>query len=422
MTEPKKSENKVLVYVLNKDGKPLMPCKPAKARHLLEAKKAYVVRRTPFTIRLKWQCESYTQPLTLAVDPGSGTIGIAVTDEKGQVVYQSETVVSNDIKGKMDQRRAYRRSKRSHTTRYRECRFNNRASSKREDRLSPTVNSKVQAHIREVNSVLSILPITHIVVEEAKFDIHAMSLKKNLKAWEYQKGPMYGFETIKAYIRSRDHYKCLVCGNGPKDLNIHHILEVSKGGTNRPDNLLTLCKTCHDSYHAGKLELKVKKVPSITRHATQIDTIISQLKENFFPSLGIPITYIFGVDTKIQRVKLGIPKSHAGDAVAMSLMGRDTPPIYRVPLLVKKCVSQGDYQQTKGKHSEKQIPTGKILGFRKFDKLKYNGQIYFIKGRRRTGYFELMDIYGVNPKLRPMPKAKELVRLSARSSVLMAYI
>ena len=42
----------MLVYVLNKQGKPLMPCKPRKARILLRDDKAKVVKKIPFTIQL----------------------------------------------------------------------------------------------------------------------------------------------------------------------------------------------------------------------------------------------------------------------------------------------------------------------------------------------------------------------------------
>ena len=37
------------VYVISRLGHPLMPCSPAKARHLLDDKKAKVVKRMPFT-------------------------------------------------------------------------------------------------------------------------------------------------------------------------------------------------------------------------------------------------------------------------------------------------------------------------------------------------------------------------------------
>jgi len=65
----------MLVYVINKNGNPLMPCKPAKAKHLLRDGKAKVIKRTPFTIQLLWDCEENVQPITLGVDAGSKTIG-----------------------------------------------------------------------------------------------------------------------------------------------------------------------------------------------------------------------------------------------------------------------------------------------------------------------------------------------------------
>ena len=49
----------MLVYVLNKHGEALMPCKPKKARKLLEANKAKVVKRTPFTIQLLYGSSGY---------------------------------------------------------------------------------------------------------------------------------------------------------------------------------------------------------------------------------------------------------------------------------------------------------------------------------------------------------------------------
>ena len=71
------------VYVLNKHGEPLMPCSPRKARLLLKQKKACVVKRTPFTIKLLYGSTGYKQPITLGVDAGSnllsGFLGVFIT-------------------------------------------------------------------------------------------------------------------------------------------------------------------------------------------------------------------------------------------------------------------------------------------------------------------------------------------------------
>ena len=61
----------MFVYVLNKNGEALMPCKPRKARVLLKEKKAKVVNRTPFTIQLLYGSSGYKQPVNLGVDARS---------------------------------------------------------------------------------------------------------------------------------------------------------------------------------------------------------------------------------------------------------------------------------------------------------------------------------------------------------------
>ena len=85
-----------MVYVLNKEGKPLMPCSEAKARKLLRAKKAHIVDYCPFTIQLDFDCENKTQDITLGVDAGSKTIGLSATTETKEL-YASNVELRNDI-------------------------------------------------------------------------------------------------------------------------------------------------------------------------------------------------------------------------------------------------------------------------------------------------------------------------------------
>ena len=91
-------------------------------------------------------------------------------------------------------------------------------------------------------------------------------------------------------------------------------------------------------------------------------------------------------------------------------------------LYKKKCIPDGDFQQTKGIRSEQPIETGKIEGFRKFDKVRYLGKEYFIKGRMSSGYAILMDISGKKvdfsdaPKGYKTPKLRNMKKLQARST------
>lgn len=66
-----------MVYILSKNGTPIMPTKNhAKVRLLLKYGKAKVVKRTPFTIQLLSASKTYTQDVTLGVDAGSKHVGL----------------------------------------------------------------------------------------------------------------------------------------------------------------------------------------------------------------------------------------------------------------------------------------------------------------------------------------------------------
>ena len=178
----------MLVYVLNKDGKPLMPCKSVKARILLKQKKAKVIRREPFTIRLLYGSSGYKQPVTLGVDAGAKHIGLS-TSTKRKELYSAEVELRTDIVNLIATRKELRRGRRSHKTRYRKARFNNRK--KAEDWLAPSIQNRINAHISVIEKVHRILPITAIIVETASFDIQKIKSAEKQGA-EYQQGEQLG--------------------------------------------------------------------------------------------------------------------------------------------------------------------------------------------------------------------------------------
>ena len=225
-----------MVYVVSSSGKPLMPCKPAKARKLLQAGKAKCIRRLPFTIKLLFECENQTQEVIAGMDTGSKTLGCAVI-ANGQVVYQSEVQLRQDVSKKLQQRKMYRRTRRGRKVRYRKPRWQNRASMSKEGRLAPSIKSKIDSHLREKKFVESILPVSHWKVELASFDIHKIS---NPNVVNYQEGSQLGFYNVKAYVLSRDSYKCQHCNTKNVKLHVHHIVFKSQGGADTPSNLVTL--------------------------------------------------------------------------------------------------------------------------------------------------------------------------------------
>jgi hypothetical protein len=239
----------MLVYVLNLRGAPLMPCSPGKARKLLNSGCAKVMSRTPFVIKLLHGSSGYKQPITLSVDSG---------------YYASQIKTRTDVHTKMSQRSSYRRTRRGRKLRYRKAKWLNRRRS--EAWLTPTMRSKVQAHLREIYFVKSLLPVSRLVIETASFDIHRI-VNPNLNGQDYQNGRQKDFYNVKQFILFRDEYSCQKCSGKKKDnrLHVHHIVFRSKGGTNSPDNLVTLCETCHENLHAHENEeqesLKLQKRP-----------------------------------------------------------------------------------------------------------------------------------------------------------------
>ena len=411
-----------MVYVISQENKPLMPCNNVIARLLLKQGKAKVKKREPFTIKLTYETTNYTQNLILGVDTGSGTIGTAVAKKNGDIVYMSEVSVRNDITDKMTKRAKYRRNRRSRKTRYRKAKWLNRANSIRKDRFSPTMQSKLHSHVKEIEYIKSILPITKLVFETGQFDTHLMknpSLSNSkIKHWGYQKGTNYGFENTKAMVLNRDNYTCQNCKGKHKDskLEVHHIVFRSQCGSDEENNLITLCHTCHKDLHSGKISPQLSgKTKGNLKYATQMNSIRKQLFRLYPNSIET-----FGYVTKANRLNLGVDKKHYYDACTIATQGKSF--IVKSNLYKKKCVSDGDFQKTKGIRSEQPIITDKICGFRKFDKVRYFGNDYFIKGRMSTGYAILMDIDGNKidfssmPKGFKTPKLSNCKRITARSS------
>lgn len=408
-----------MVYVISKDGQPLMPTKRCgKVYRLLKQGKAKVVRKEPFTIKLLYEPKTnIVQEVVLGQDTGSVRIGTAC-QSNGEIIYQSEIEQRTDIKTKMSRRKTLRRTRRGRKTRYRKARFLNRTNSTRKDRLPPSVKHKVQAHVDEIEFCKSILPVSKIVLEVSQFDTHLMKnptlIDEKIRHWGYHKGFNYGFASRRAAILHRDGYTCQMCGKRHTRLEVHHIIFKSQGGTDDEYNLITLCKACHDSIHNGTATLDKKPRKMNLKHATHMSIIRSQLLKIYPEAIET-----FGFVTKENRNNLSLPKEHFIDACVIASGGEEF--VLNDEIFYKKRVSKGDYQLAKGSRGERKIPTGKIRGFRKFDKVRYKGKMYFIKGRIVAGgYATLMDIHGTtqtfdNPKT---PKLERCKRIRARKTTL----
>ena len=368
-----------------------MPTTPCKARKLLKQGKAKVVKREPFTIQLLYATGETKQDITLGVDAGSKIIGLSATTDK-QELFSAEVELRNDIVDLLSTRREFRRTRRNRL-RYRKPRFLNRVHSKNKGWLAPSVENKIQTHLKIISKIHEILPISKIIIEVASFDIQKIK-NPDIEGEQYQQGEQLGFWNVREYVLWRDGYKCQGkkgCKN--KILNVHHI-ESRKTGGNSPSNLITLCESCHKDYHAGKLKLNLKRGQSFKDAAfmgIMRWTFYNRLKEIYS---NVKITY--GYITKNTRIQNNLPKEHRIDALCIS----GNPNVKRLDYWYYiKQVRRHNRQIHKanilkgGKKKLNQAPY-LVKGFRLFDKVKYKGEECFIFGRRSSGYFDLRKLDG----------------------------
>ena len=363
-----------------------------KVRRLLKNSLAHVVCRIPFTIQLDYDTTDYTQPVSLGIDAGSKHIGISATTSEKEL-YAADVELRNDIVDKLSTRRELRRTRRSRL-RYRKARFNNRVSSKRKGWLAPSVENKIQTHLTVVEKIHKFLPITNIVVETASFDIQKIN-NPSISGVEYQQGEQLDFFNVREYVLFRDNHTCQHCKGKSKDkvLNVHHI-ESRKTGGDSPKNLITLCETCHKAYHRGEFELNVKRGKSF-RDAVFMGIMRWKLYDrlkNIYPNVSMTFGYI----TKNTRITNNLPKDHYIDARCISGNPVAKPLGYYFYQKKVRCQNRQIHKANFLKGGRKKLNQAPFLvkGFRLFDLVEYQKDLYYIFGRRDSGFFDIRKLDG----------------------------
>lgn len=383
-----------MIYVRSKKGKALMPSeRGGRIGYLLRHGKAHVVSRVPFVVQLDYESTTYTQEVSLGIDAGSKHIGVSASSEKKELLA-AQVELRNDVVNLLSTRRELRRTRRNRKTHYRKVRFDNR---KRKDGwLAPSIELKVESHLKVIRLVHKLLPITKTTIEVAQFD--AQKIKNpDIKGEEYQQGEQMGFWNVREYVLARDGHRCIHCKGKSRDpiLNVHH-LESRKTGGNSPSNLVTLCETCHKAYHRGEFELKIKRGSSL-RDAAVMNimrwAVYERAKEEFG---NVNLTY--GYITKHTRIENGIAKTHAADAFCIA---KNVHAMRLSSFFMCRCVPRHTRalhvaNPKKGGIRRSCIASHKIgkSRFQRFDMVRWMGKECFIFGST-NGKPVLRDIKGI---------------------------
>ena len=324
------------VYVLDKSGMPLMPCSEKRARLLLECGRARIHRQLPFVIRLvdRRVNDSALQLLTLKLDPGSRITGLALIREQGQrvsVLSLLEMIHRGAaIRQAMQQRAAFRRRRRSANLRYRAPRFDNRTLP--QGWLPPSLRHRPAITLGWVERMRNWTPISCLAVERVKFDMQAMQ-NPEISGVEYQQGELAGYE-----VRE-----------------IEHIVARSNGGSDRVFNLTLACRPCNQRKGNQPVEVFLKRDPdrlsrikarakAPLRDAAEINATRNALFVDML-NTGLPVSTGTGAQTKYNRQRLGVPKTHALDAACVGEVKAIEH--WQRPTLAIKATGRGGYQRTR---------------------------------------------------------------------------
>ena len=349
-----KSNKSVLVIGMNGVG--LMPTTPRKARILIQAGKAKVHRKTPFTIRLLYKTGSATQETVLGIDTGSQHIGVAIVTGNTVQLKDEHVLRSTMEKRKLiEKRAAERRNRRYRKTRYRKPKFKphtkhvykektttrnghkthwhnikNEFDTNRDPGwLPPSIQQKVDHYIQIISRYQEALPVrSKTRIEIGRFDTQKIR-NPEIEGVQYQLGRMYGYENIKAYVLAKYNYQCPICGRkfGSKrkdgstvKMRMHHRDYVSNGATDNPDSFIPVCECCHSAEEhneGGKLDKIMKKNRKNVRGMRDM-TFMNILRRRIWDAFP-DAEYTYGNITNADRKWLGLPKTHANDAVAVAM-------------------------------------------------------------------------------------------------------
>lgn len=343
------------VFVVDEKKCPLMPCHPARARELLRKGRAVVIRLHPFTIRIKDRIGGATQLVSIKIDPGSKTTGIAITRESEEGTTALWLAELNhrgqQIHKAMGQRAAYRRRRRSANLRYRAPRFDNRRPTK--GKLAPSLQHRIVTTMTWVQRIRAVCPVTSICMELVKFDMQLMQ-NPEINGVEYQQGELAGYE-LREYLLEKWGRKCSYCGAEDVPLQIEHIVAKSRGGSNRASNLALACRKCNEKKDAMPVEEFLADEPALLarilsqakaplKDAAAVNATRWELK-GALETTGLPVNTASGGKTKWNRSRLGIPKTHALDALCVGDVGAVKD--WQMPAISIKATGRGDYQRTR---------------------------------------------------------------------------
>lgn len=396
-------ENKMeYCFVVDKSNRPLASTKVNKGWYLVRKGKAKLKNKYPMVIQLEKEIESDKDDeshTVCGIDDGSAYVGLAIVQKcptKNKVVFKGTIEQRQDVKHLMDVRRSYRRYHRYHK-RYRQARFNSRHSSKRSNRLAPSIKQKKDAILRVLYQLNKWVNIQEYYLEDVCIDIRAMTDGYKPYKWQYQKSNRLDENLRKASI-IRDSCKCQECGKSNCVLEVHHIRARKYGGANTIGNLITLCSGCHQKTEGREQEFEDRYFKIIGSKPKRFDYAMHVMQGKSYlrrkiSELGL-LHLTNGGETANKRIEWNMAKSHSNDAICIADGVPDTCDI-------KEWIIKPMRSKSKAK-------TENVLGIKHRDLVSYT----YKNGETHIGY--VTALYPEQLALNFQSKTKHCKKVNAR--------
>ena len=294
-----------------------------------------------------------------------------------------EVSLRMNISKKLETRRMYRCNRRNRLW-YRKPRFDNRKKSKPKCWLAPSINHKLDSHIRLVEKIKQLLPITRTIIEVASFDIQKMQ-KSTIQGVEYQQGTLFGY-TIRNYLLLKWNHQCVYCKKRNIPLEIDHIIPRSRGGTNRVENQTNACKSCNlkkgnklASECPANFREIILTIQQGARKTFKEATFMTMVRWKMVEQLDCHYTY--GDTTKYNRTRLELSKSHVNDAFIIA--GGSIQEFSRS--FDVKQIRRNNRSLQKNRKGFKRSIRKQRYSYQPNDLVHYNNQVYRVNGTHCKG-------------------------------------
>ena len=275
------------------------------------------------------KAKTISYKFVVGLDPGYKNIGYSIFKiykNKLQNLLNGEvTTRTSEVTKLLQEKKMYRQNRRRNhrknilrkfgRAKFEAPRWRNRGKKS----WAPTHIHLIQSHLNVLEFIFKRINLSEseIASEYFKFDSQK-ALDSTIYSWKYQKGPQFGFENIKAFVRARDKYTCQICSEKLCKLRVHHIQERTNGGSDRPENLITLCESCHGLVHSNQASCPRISTVTPMRDSGVLNSCMKHLTQIISPTYTIT-----GADTSALRNYYSIEKSHINDAKMVALAKLD---------------------------------------------------------------------------------------------------